>query len=142
MRTLITMAIIVALAPLASAQTETPEPEAKSGLVGHLASKLSISESTAEEGSAAVLSFAKSQLGEKQFSVLSKALPEADGLLAKANGLSFGSIAELTSHLEGLGIEGGVVKSFMPAIVDYVQETSGGVKAKLLRKALSLGSET
>lgn len=134
--------VVFAASAVSLAQTDGQGIDEKKGLVGSVAQKLGISEVTAEAGTAAVLSFAKTRLGDEEFGLLGKALPEVDGILQKASGLEIQSLAGVTERLQALGMEGGMVKGFVPAVIDYVQETTGVSKAKLLRKAMSLRGES
>jgi hypothetical protein len=112
------------------------------GLVKSVASKLAISNGQAEAGTAAVLALAKNKLGDREFGILSKALPELDSILGKAGSLDITSLAGLTEHLKGLGIPGGAAEGFAPAVADYVEGQLGGAKTKLLRSVLSKRADT
>jgi hypothetical protein len=112
-------------------------PAEDEGLVKSVASKLAISDGQAEAGTAAVLMLAKNKLGDREFGILSKALPEMDSILGKAGSLDITSLAGLTEHLTGLGIAGGAAEGFAPAVADYIEGQLGGAKTKLLRSVLS-----
>jgi hypothetical protein len=124
----------------ALAQPEAPAKE--KGLVKSVASKLAISDGQAEAGTAAVLALAKNKLGDREFGVLSKALPEMDSILGKAGSLDITSLQGLTEHLKGLGIAGGVAEGFAPAVADYIEGQLGGAETKLLRSVLSKRGST
>jgi uncharacterized protein VcgC/VcgE DUF2780 len=121
-------------------------------LVGMLTSKTGVTTKQAEGGAGAVFSYAKSKMKTEDFSKVSKAVPDMDGLLkaapaveapksgtagmlsgaASAVGGSAGAAAALAPAFQKLGISTETAGKFLPVVVDYVTKKGGSSVGSLL----------
>lgn len=125
-------------------------------LIEMLTNTLGVKEDAAKGGAGLILGLAKQKLGEKDFSQVSKQIPDINGILNAApevGGGMLGSLGKMASGLGGtagqlgtlaslaggfskLGMDSGMIGKFIPIILSFVQSKGGeGVKA-LLEKAL------
>ncbi len=125
-------------------------------LIEMLTSALGVKEDAAKGGAGLLLGLAKQKLGEKDFSQVSKQIPNINGILnaaPEAGGGMLGTLGKMASGLGGtagqlgtlaslaggfskLGMDSGMIGKFIPIILSFVQSKGGeGVKA-ILEKAL------
>ena len=145
-----TVLALLALAPAATAGDDS--------LVSLLTAKLGVSEQQAAGGAGALLGMAQGQLGGDRFSQVSDAVPEVVGLMEAAPALGstsdldlggdllgegggdlLGQGLQLAGAFKGLGLDAGMVQSFTPLVVGYVQDKAGESVGNLLGGALTGG---
>lgn len=119
-------------------------------LVGLLTSQLGVSSQQASGGAGLLFKMAQEKLSLQQFSQLTSAVPEASrllgaapstgggmmGMLGKAVGGKGGDLAALAGGFSKLGMDPGMIKKFMPLVLNYVQQQGGAGVAGLLQQAL------
>lgn len=127
------------------------------GLVGSVSEKLNVSGEQAEGGMASLLSFAKSNLGNTDYTELAKSLPGVDSLLSKVpdvsgasteglGGLlskasdyseSLKSINALKQQFEALGLKPEMITKYIAQAQSYLDTEQGKQAKELLMKGLS-----
>ncbi len=127
-------------------------------LIQQLTSSLGIGETEAKGGAGLIFNMAKDKLGAGDFASISNVVPGMDSLLgaAPADGGSsggglggmlggaasalgiggIGDLAKLTGGFEKLGLDAGMVQSFLPVILDFVGEKGGDSVKGLLSGVL------
>jgi hypothetical protein len=124
-----------------------PSPE----LVGNLTKELSITPEQAIGGSGALFGLAKTKLKADEFSKVSDAVPDMDGLLKAApkpsnkNGLGAmtsalpgkaGGLASVAGSFKSLGLSPDMATKFVPIMTKFVDLKGGPDVGKLLSGAL------
>jgi hypothetical protein len=125
------------------------------GLVQLLSNNLGVTEKQAAGGAGSILSLAKQNLSADDFIQVAKAVPGIDkimaaapkpegaaGMLGGASSLFGGSapsvsgVASLAGSFSQLGMNTGMVNSFIPIILNYVKSKGGESTMKILQSAL------
>ena len=117
----------------------TPGPTEGSGLTEILMQQLGVTQQQAEGGAGALFQLAKSRMPARNFSALSKSVPDMQNLLAAApanDTLGGGGMAGLFRQLD---LSPDMVQKFIPTIVQYVKDTGGSALATSLQSALMGG---
>jgi uncharacterized protein VcgC/VcgE DUF2780 len=125
-------------------------------LIGLLTSKTGVTTKQAEGGAGAIFGYAKGKMKPDDFSKVSKAVPDMDGLLkaapaaepakggtagalsgaASAVGGTAGTVAALAPQFQKLGLNTETVGKFVPVVVDYVTKKGGSSVGSLLGSVL------
>jgi hypothetical protein len=135
--------------------TGTPAPAEAADLIHLLTSQLGVTQSQAEGGSGAIFQAAKQNLSAEDFSTVAKAVPGIDKMMDAApkakkasdalGGVSsllgngsgkLGTMANLASSFQQLGLSGDMVGRFTPIILNYVKQNGGKYAMELLKGAL------
>lgn len=144
-----------------TAKATVPGSTIGAGVAGFLVQQLGVTQPQAEGGAGALFQLAKSRMSIEDFTTLSGTVPDMQNLLAAAPaagtgaigsgimgdlggmagglGEMSGSLLDLTSSFQQLGLAPEMVQKFIPAVVQYVQETGGNTIANLLQSALTGG---
>ena len=122
-------------------------------LLNMLTSQLGIKEEQAAGGAGMIFNLAKDKLGG-DFSQISNAIPDVNGLMDKApeagGGLmgaiggiasslgadSLGNLASLASGFSKLDLDAGMITKFVPIVLDFVKAKAGSGVMDLLAKVL------
>ncbi len=122
--------------------SETTPVAAGSGLVETLTSRLGISDQQASGGAGALLALAQASLSGKEWGQLTSLIPQAGALAGKVDlsqfdGGTLGAIGDLLGDDSGpsmanvmgafdnLGLDVTSISSFVPVILDYLQQQGG-----------------
>jgi hypothetical protein len=125
-------------------------------LVSMLVNQLGVTSQQAEGGAGAVFKSAKDNLTAEEYATLSQSMPEIDGYVAKApvvkketsgwmssatsllgdSGKKAESASSLLDSFDSLGMDGDMVSTFTPIIMDYVQKNGGDICVKILQSVL------
>ena len=119
-------------------------------LVNLLTSQLGVSEQQASGGAGSILDFAKAQMGDGDFDIVSQSLPDLGSLVGGGSGGGstsslvesgssllggssgdLGSITGIASSFSDLGMSPEMVDQFVPVILDYAK-TAGSEQANQL----------
>jgi len=141
------------VAPVAT-QAKAATGLADNALVGNVMSQLGLNEQQAAGGLGSLLGLGQSNLGDSDFSALSKSIPGIDsilaaapalggdsgmsGLLSKAGdlGSSFQGAAMVYDSFEKLGISKEYIAPMVDIAKQYLQQQSGDGSVDLLMKGL------
>ncbi|MED5524183.1 DUF2780 domain-containing protein [Gallaecimonas pentaromativorans] len=141
-------------------KSSTSQTQQQGDLISTLVSSLGVTQGQAEGGTGAIMAMAKDKMSSADFGKLSdiipnmgdllKAAPDAaavdsdqqDGgtssLLGKATSMlgdNYG-LEDLNGAFESLGMDSGMVRQFLPTILDYVQSKGGTALMQSLKTAL------
>ena len=127
----------------------------QTSLTDTLVKQLGITAEQAQGGAGAIFQVARSGLDSRQFTALSKVVPEMDSLLSAApmqsvassglagnassalgNSSPYGNLAGLASTFKELKLSPDMVDQFVPVVIDYVQTNGGALTANMLQSAL------
>ena len=125
-------------------------------LIQTLVDQLGVSEDQAKGGTGLLLQLAKSKLDAKEFQQVSTGTPGIDnfvndapeshglmgslGDMASSMGDKMGGLGDLASLAGGfskLGLHKGMIGTFVPIVLSYVQSQGGNTAKELLEKVLS-----
>jgi hypothetical protein len=146
------VAIMVAAMP-------TPVQADASGLISMLTSQLGVTTEQAEGGSGAILSYAKGQLSEDDYSKVTEAMPETEDLVDSApkkkegglasqlggassllgggdKGASVTGMAGLAESFSSLGLSSDMIGQFTPVILEYAKGKGGETVSTILGSVL------
>lgn len=140
-------AVILAQDAKTTAQELTAETSASPELVGQLSKELAITPSQAQGGAGALLGLAKTKLKPEDFSQVSSAIPNTDGLLKAApvakGGLGsmlgssgVGGLASLAGSFKQLGLSPEMAMKMAPVLGKFVESKGSAAAAQLLMGAL------
>ena len=122
-------------------------------LLNMLTSQLGVNQEQAAGGAGMIFDLAKEKLGG-DFSQISSAIPEVEGLIDKApdtggglmgaigglassfGGDKLGNLASLAGGFSKLDLDVGMISKFAPIILDYVKDQAGDGAMGLLSKVL------
>lgn len=120
-----------------------------SDLVSMLSNEMNITNEQAEGGAGALFNMAQESLSETDFSALSKAIPDMNGLLGAVPDISGGKSSMLgkaaktltgmpavTAAFEKLGLSQTHVALMTPLLVDYVEKKGGETLSKIFAKSI------
>ncbi|WKE66889.1 DUF2780 domain-containing protein [Gallaecimonas kandeliae] len=140
--------------------TQTKATQPQGSLVETLMSSLGVSQDQATGGAGALFALAKDKMSNTDFAKLSQVVPGMDKLLAAApdaaqvdsdaqnggNSSLLGkagallgadsNLATLNGAFESLGMDSGMVRQFLPTVLDYVQSKGGTELMQSLKTAL------
>ena len=139
---------------LKSAATEQLAPLETNAMVNFAAEQLNLSPNTVSAGLGSLLKVAKDNLSSDNFSLISKAIPDADKYVAKAPSISTDSLSSLlsgagsagkkadslqylNSAFEKLGISKEQVPALLNTFTGYLEKSGYGEAAGYLQKGLS-----
>ena len=118
-------------------------------LVDQLTKNLGVSRTQAQGGAGLLFKLAKDKLGAGDFSKVSAAVPGIDGMLSAAPASGGGMLGGLGKMLGGggglaglaggfskLGLNSGMIRKFVPIILQFVQSKGGDGVKSLLEKGL------
>ena len=123
-------------------------------LISLLTSQLGVSEGQAKGGLGSILSFAKEQLGDTDFSSISGLIDGADGLMKDAPaaegmggmlgkvtsalgaGEGLGGLASLASQFKSLDLDSDMIKKFAPVVTGFLESKGGPGISSILGKLL------
>jgi len=125
------------------------------GLVKMLTSNLGVTEKQASGGAGSIFNLAKQNLGAQDFTRVADAVPGIDKMMAaapKAEGAagmlggassllgggapSVSGVAGLAGSFSQLGMNAGMVNSFVPIVLNYVKSSGGETVMNILQSAL------
>jgi hypothetical protein len=125
------------------------------GLVQLLTKDLGVTEKQATGGAGSIFNLAKQNLSKDDFTQVAKAVPGIDkmmaaapkaegaaGMLGSASSLlggsaqSVGGVASLAGSFSQLGMNTGMVSSFVPVVLNYVKSSGGEPVMNILQSAL------
>jgi hypothetical protein len=125
------------------------------GLVQLLSSNLGVTEKQASGGAGSIFNLAKQNLGAQDFTRVADAVPGIDKMMAaapKADGAagmiggassllggsaqSVSGVAGLAGSFSQLGMNAGMVNSFVPIVLNYVKSSGGEPVMNILQSAL------
>jgi hypothetical protein len=125
----------------AGGATSTVVPGATSGtgLTGLLMQQLGVTQPQAEGGAGALFQLAKSRMSAGNFTALSNSVPEIPALLAAAPAASPIGEGGMAGTFLQLGLTPDMVQKFIPIVVQFVENSSGGTVAAAFKSALMGG---
>jgi hypothetical protein len=153
MKTVLTIICALAVGLMTTA-IAVPVHAESSGLISMLTSQLGVTNDQAEGGSGAILGYAKDQLSGDDYSKVTDAMPETEGLIDSApkkegglagtlgsassllgggdKGKSAAGLAGLAESFSSLGLDSDMIGKFTPVILDYAKSKGGETVSSLL----------
>lgn len=128
----------------------------ETSLISLLTQQLGVTEMQAQGGAGSIFNFAKEKLSPQEFSQVSNAVPNMNGLLEAApkketsmggmfggatsmlggGGSNLEGLASLASSFSQLGLSPDMVNQFVPIILNYVKGNGGETVSNLLAAVL------
>jgi hypothetical protein len=135
---LISFSMILVLLLSACAGNSQMETSSGNALVSLLTSQLGVSSEQALGGAGAIFSAAEDKMSVDDFASLSKAVPGMNSMLDAVPSLAGAADSGdlLGSAFTALGMDGSMIRQFMPIILGYVQSQGGNQVMGMLQKAL------